>query len=177
MPTGDGITCGSCLTLNPAAAPACVRCNSPLTRAAAPLPAAAARVDSFRAEQEVRPAPPPDRVRRDDRLRGLSPAAQRHIVRRIELVGGIIVVLVLVVGGLVVWRHAPRKIDPGPVETEISTQLGRQLSQQVRVDCPDDVTRRAGATFTCTATDAAGDDRTVEVTVTGSDGSYRWQLR
>jgi hypothetical protein len=176
MPTEDGVTCGSCLTLNPAAAPACVRCNSPLTRQAEP-PRPARAVEAPPPVVETAAPPPPVRTGRDDRLRALSPAVQRRIVRRIEVVGAIVIVLVLVIGGLVVWRRAPRTVDPGPVETEIGTQLSQRLAQQVRVDCPDGVTRRAGATFTCKATDAAGDQRTVEVTITSDDGAYRWQLR
>jgi hypothetical protein len=176
MPTEDGVTCGSCLTLNPAAAPACVRCNSPLTRPAEQLRPARA-VEAPLAVETPPPAAPPTRAGRTDRLRALSPAAQRRVVRRIELVGAIVLVLVLVVGGVVVWRHAPRTVDPRPVESEIGAQLTQRLSQQVRVDCPQDVTRRGGTTFTCTATDAAGDERTVEVTITGDDGAYRWQLR
>jgi hypothetical protein len=38
VPDRDGTTCGTCLTLNPPGAPACVRCNSPLAARAEPTP-------------------------------------------------------------------------------------------------------------------------------------------
>jgi hypothetical protein len=181
----EGITCGSCLTLNPPDAPACVRCNSTLSRAARVVPAVqptpvAEPVEPVRS-QPAQPAPArparPRRPGRDDRLRALTPAAQRRIVRRIEIVGGVILLLLLVVGGFVVWQQRPRPIDTAAVAADIGGQLSQRLGQQVRVRCPEDAARRAGTTFDCTATDAAGDTRTVVVTVTGDDGAYRWQLR
>jgi uncharacterized protein DUF4333 len=184
----DPVTCGTCLTLNPPDAPACVRCNSalvpstpgspvrgsPVRGAAPPRPAAQTRPAP---EPDPAPPPRPPRPVRDDRLRELTPADRRRIVRRIEIVGAVVILLVLVVGGVVVWRQRPRDIDGTAVAAEIGSTLSQQLGQQVRVECPGGARRRAGTTFRCTATDAAGDSRTVVVTVTGDDGAYRWQLR
>jgi hypothetical protein len=99
------------------------------------------------------------------------------VLRRIEFVGAAVVLLVLAVGGLVVWHNRPRTIDTAAVARAVGAQLSQQLGQPVTLTCPDSADRSRGTTFTCTATDSAGARRTVVVTVTGDDGAYRWQLR
>jgi hypothetical protein len=175
MTAAEPVTCPTCRTLNPPAAPACARCNSPLS--ATPVPASRAPAAVPLAPEAAAGTPAqrqrPRRTGRDERLRALSHADQRRIVRRVQIAGAAIVLLVLVIGGYVVWRHAPRRIDGGAVATEI----GQQLGQQVAVRCPATPDRVAGTTFTCTATDSGGRQRTVEVTVTSDDGAYKWTLR
>jgi hypothetical protein len=176
----DGVTCGTCLTLNPPGVPACVRCNSPLAAPATTPPRAAAPVPPSRPPAPARPAPISATRRAGaggDRLSALTPAVQRRILRRIQILGAIVLLLVLAVGGWVVWDHRPRTIDTAAVARTVEQQLGQQLGQQVYLTCPPDAARTRGTTFTCQAVDAAGATRTVVITVTGDDGSYQWQLR
>ncbi len=181
----DAVTCGTCLTLNPPGVPACLRCNSPL---ATPRPSAVS-APPLAAPPPVPPAAPPRAApaRRsaatgragapDGRQGGLSPADQRRVLRRIEVVGGAVVLLVLAAGGWLVWNHRPRTLDTGSVARTVQAQLSQRLGQPVSVRCPDTAARARGTTFSCTATEPAGARRTVVVTVTGDDGSYQWQLR
>lgn len=174
----DGPTCGSCLTLNPEGAPACVRCNAPLHVAPAgaggtPAPAGAVGDPGADAPPET------ERPRRAgvDPRRALSPQEQRRLNRRIQIVGSVVIGVVVAVGALVIWLNRPRLLDTRSVADEIAGSLSTQLGGSVRVTCPGTVEDRSGVTFTCTVSGAPGGRRTVWVAVTGAGGTYRWQLR
>ncbi|MBI3688178.1 MAG: DUF4333 domain-containing protein [Actinobacteria bacterium] len=174
----EGPTCGSCLTLNPVGAPACVRCNSAL-----PVPGTAP--EGPPATLALAPGPPlatstahqPRATRSSDVWRALSPLDRRRLNRRVQIVGLTVIATLLLLGGAALWLTRPRLVDTGAVAGEIAQRLADRLGQPVRLSCPPDITRRRGTTFTCTATDSTGGRRTVWIAITGDDGAYEWQLR
>lgn len=106
----------------------------------------------------------------------MSPAEQRRISRRIAIVGGILVVLVLAIGGGALWLTRPKYLDVDPVAAGIGTALTQRAGETVIVRCQGSPRLKAGETFTCTATDRHGVARMVEVTVLDASGRYEWTL-
>ncbi|HVQ96543.1 MAG TPA: DUF4333 domain-containing protein [Mycobacteriales bacterium] len=107
---------------------------------------------------------------------GMSPAEQRRISRRIAIVGGIIVLLVLAGGGAALWLTRPKYLDTGPVANGIGTALTQRAGETVTVRCADTPRLKAGVTFDCLAIDRHGVTRTVKVTVLDTSGRYEWTL-
>lgn len=188
MPDRDGTTCGTCLTLNPPGAPACVRCNTPLgaaREASVPEPAAVPGSSRTRAAAVQPPGygmePDPPEPEPEP---GPEPAAAAEVVapepagvsRKVTVAGLVVVAMVLVVGAAVLWPTAPRAIDTGAVAATVSGELSARGAGTVRVTCPDDVRSEAGVTFDCLAADDSGSRRTIRVTVLDGDGRYRWEL-
>jgi hypothetical protein len=110
------------------------------------------------------PAPPP------------APAEDPRLARRVALVGALLVLALLVAGGMLLWLTRPAYLDPAAVQRQIADQLTGRLGGPVAVRCPGDQRRRAGVTFRCTATDNAGGQRAVTVTVVDNSGKYTWTL-
>jgi hypothetical protein len=69
-----------------------------------------------------------------------------------------------------------RELDTDQLESEIASGIEEQTGAQVSVDCPGDVDIEAGSTFTCTAMDEQGTERTVRVTQTDDEGNVDWEL-
>lgn len=180
----DGLTCRTCLTLNPPGAPACVRCNTPLgpdasegSKQIGPGLAAAPKgaPGSSRAQAAVvqppgyglaeEPQPPP-------------PAAPEPpgLARRVTVAGLVVVAIVLVVGGAALWLTRPRYLDTGSVQQTVSAELSARTGAAVSVSCPGDQRRRSGIRFACIATDTTGGHKTVTVTVSDDSGRYTWKL-
>ena len=171
------------MTLNPPGAPACVRCNSPLATAARdPLVGAKETVRSeidtaaalalpgvvpagYGLGKEEPPAPT-----------GPGPAELRRIRRRITIAGLVLVALVLAGGGTALWLTRPRYVDTSAVAGTIGQELSARIGTTVTVTCDGSPRKEPGATFSCTARDAAGTQRPVTVTLVDDTGRYRWQL-
>jgi translation initiation factor IF-1 len=67
-------------------------------------------------------------------------------------------------------------LDANGLEEKLGTQVEKQLGTQgITVHCPDDEPVKAGATFQCTATSAAGKTLTIEVTQTDDHGNVTWK--
>jgi hypothetical protein len=62
------------------------------------------------------------------------------------------------------------------LEQVITAGISEQIGVTVTVVCPDDRPMQQGDVFTCTATTADGQPRTVEVTQTDSAGNVSWRL-
>ena len=119
-----------------------------------------------------RPAdPPPSTV-------AASPAEPelRRARRRIAVAGVATSALVLAGGGAALWLTRPHYVDTAAVGRTVGAELSTRLGQRVLVHCDGSPRRRAGETFRCTATDAAGTRRTVTVTLLDDAGRYHWQL-
>jgi hypothetical protein len=180
----DGLTCQTCLTLNPRDAPACVRCNTPLGPdpqegskqigpglAAAPkgapgsskARAAAVQPPGYGIEEEPPPPPP-------------APAEPPGLARRVTVAGLVVVAIVLVVGAAALWLTRPRYLDTGSVQQTLSTELSARTGAAVSVSCPGDQRRRGGVRFACIATDTTGGHQTITVTVADDSGRYTWTL-
>jgi hypothetical protein len=180
----DGMTCQTCLTLNPPGAPACVRCNTPLGErdpaegskrigpglaappAGAPgssrAQAAAVQPPGYGVEAEPPPAP--------------APPPADGLARRVTVAGLVVVAVVLVAGAAALWLTRPRYLDTGSVQRTLSTELSARTDTPVTVRCPDDQRRRGGVRFACIATDTTGGHQTVTVTVADDSGRYTWTL-
>jgi hypothetical protein len=166
VPDAQGATCGSCLTLNPPGAAACIRCNRPLPGSSAAA-AAAVQPPGYGTRPEAPRPPPPE----------FTAEQQRRLRRRIVLVGSLVVALVLVGGGLALWATRPHYLDTAAVATRVSQELSARLGEPVTVECRGaPPRRRAGETFGCAATDAHGAQQTVLVTILDDTGRYRWTL-
>jgi hypothetical protein len=105
-----------------------------------------------------------------------SPAEQRRISRRIAIVGGIVVLLVLGLGGGALWLTRPRYLDTDTVASRIGAELTQRLHEKVTVRCPGTPRQRGGETFSCTAANLRGITQPVRVTVLDSSGRYEWTL-
>ncbi len=216
MPDRDGATCSTCLTLNPPAAPACVRCNTPLatgvtsTRPPGAVPAGpATRPDPGGADpllgskrigpglgEGARGAPGSSRAHAaavqppgygphgpsgrggpdGEAPAGAGPEADPAVARRVTVVGLVLVALVLAVGGGALWLTRSDRLDSRDVEAAVGAELSRRGGGTVTVTCPGGPRHRAGETFPCVASDAAGGRRTLTVTVLDDAGRYRWTL-
>jgi hypothetical protein len=166
-----GATCTTCFTLNPAGAPACVRCNSPLGGlAATPKGTPGSSRDQAAAVQ------PPGYGLTDEPDPEPGPApAPPGMATRVAVLGVVVVLAVLIVGGATVWLSRGRYLDEANVERTIAGQLAERGNGAVTVDCPP-IRISPGRPTGCTATDAAGGRRTVTVTVLDDAGRYRWEL-
>jgi hypothetical protein len=193
------------MTLNPAGAPACVRCNTPLAtadpvpdRTAGPGPAPSPPDPTTGAEElgpglagAARAAPgssrsaaaavqPPgyglDPPPAPPPPPGPSPADTRRARRRIAVAGLVLVALVLAGGGTALWLTRPRYLDTAAVGRTVGAELTARLGDRVTVECRGTPRRRAGETFRCTASDTRGVRQAVTVTVLDDAGRYRWEL-
>jgi hypothetical protein len=80
--------------------------------------------------------------------------------------GALVLGLVWVLAGC---GGTAKKLDPGPVEKGIEFSIAQQSHQLLIVACPNDVDKKAGVTFKCSAIDAKG--RQTAFRVTQKDGS------
>lgn len=81
------------------------------------------------------------------------------------------VAIIAVVG----WETiGPVTIDTAKAETAIAIGIQKQTGQEATVTCPGREVLRVHDTFTCTATNNAGQELTILVEVTGRDGTIRW---
>jgi hypothetical protein len=181
----DGLTCKTCLTLNPPGAPACVRCNTPLGGGPDPLegskqigpglaaaPAGAPGSSRARAVAVQPPGygveePPPPPA---------APAPDPGLARRVTVAGLVVVAVVLVVGAAALWLTRPHYLDTGSVQRTVGTELSARTGGTVSVACPGEQRQRAGVEFACIATDTTGGHQTVTVTVADDSGRYTWKL-
>jgi len=67
-------------------------------------------------------------------------------------------------------------IDPTKLDATIVSGIHDQSGQTVTVDCPDGQAMTKGNTFSCVATDAAGQNHVVNVTVQNDQGDVVWQV-
>ena len=69
-----------------------------------------------------------------------------------------------------------KTLDANGLEQTLGPKIEQQLDTHgITVDCPDDEPAKAGATFQCTATSAAGKTLTIEVTQTDDRGNVTWK--
>jgi translation initiation factor IF-1 len=69
-----------------------------------------------------------------------------------------------------------KTLDANGLEEMLRAKIEQQLGTQgFSVDCPDDEPAKAGATFQCSATSAAGKTLTIEVTQTDDQGNVTWK--
>jgi len=86
------------------------------------------------------------------------------------------VVVLLASLALVSGCSRTKTLDANGLEEMLGTQVEQQLGAQgFTVDCPNDEPVKAGATFQCTATSAAGKTLTIEVTQTDDHGRVTWK--
>jgi hypothetical protein len=86
------------------------------------------------------------------------------------------VVVLLASLALVGGCSRTKTLDANDLEETLRAKIEQQLGAHgVTVDCPDDEPAKAGATFQCTATSAAGKTLTIEVTQTDDQGNVTWK--
>ena len=69
-----------------------------------------------------------------------------------------------------------KTLDANGLEEALGPKIEHQLGTQgIAVDCPDDEPAKAGASFQCTATSAAGTTLTIEVTQLDDQGNVTWK--
>jgi predicted lysophospholipase L1 biosynthesis ABC-type transport system permease subunit len=86
--------------------------------------------------------------------------------------------VLLAVGVTAAGCSSPKTLRSGDVQEQIASSLSEQVGGDFSVTCPTGVPAQEGATFACTATDAA-DGTTVTIAVTASDdaGGFAWTVR
>jgi hypothetical protein len=67
-------------------------------------------------------------------------------------------------------------LDIQKPEDEMANGIQEQTDIAVTVSCPEDVEMKVGNDFTCTATDAEGNQATVAVTQEDDEGNIEWEL-
>ena len=86
------------------------------------------------------------------------------------------VVVLLASLALVGGCSRTKTLDANGLEEQLATQVEQQLGTHgITVDCPDDEPVKAGASFQCAATSAAGTTLTIEVTQTDDHGNVTWK--
>lgn len=68
-------------------------------------------------------------------------------------------------------------VDVEKLEEDVANGISERLETDVTVDCPDEDVQEAadGGSFECTASNDAGDERVVDVTL--DDGNAEWELQ
>ena len=70
-----------------------------------------------------------------------------------------------------------KTLDANSLEETLRAKIEQQLGTQgITVDCPDDEPVKAGASFQCAATSAAGTTLTIEVTQTDDKGNVTYKV-
>jgi hypothetical protein len=70
-----------------------------------------------------------------------------------------------------------KKLKTDQIETQISQQYKAQTGDAVsKVDCPNDVDVKTGATFTCDLKLQNGKSGTITITQLDDKGHVRWQV-
>lgn len=82
----------------------------------------------------------------------------------------------LVAGALLTACSTTLSLNADQLEQSITTGISQQMGVTMTVVCPDDRPLQQGDVFTCTATPADGQSRTIEVTQTDSAGNVSWRL-
>ena len=82
----------------------------------------------------------------------------------------------LVAGAVLSACTMTLSLNADQLEQAITTGIAEQMGVTVTVECPDDRPMQQGDVFTCTATTAEGESRTVEVTQTDAAGNVNWRL-
>lgn len=85
------------------------------------------------------------------------------------IIGNLVVLLLFAGGAIAIWQLRPHYLNTDEVAQQIADEIGAS------VDCPSEVKREAGETFTCTATYPNDREQTIEVRVRNDDGRYEWQ--
>jgi hypothetical protein len=86
------------------------------------------------------------------------------------------VVVLLASLALVGGCSRTRTLDANGLEETLGPKIEQQLGAHgITVACPDDEAAKAGATFQCTATSAAGTTLTIEVTQIDDHGNVTWK--
>ena len=69
------------------------------------------------------------------------------------------------------------EIDDAQVEREIAGEVEKQTAtEDVEIDCPDDVEMKKGDVFECGLTAAGGVEARVKVTQTNDEGDVEWEV-
>lgn len=69
------------------------------------------------------------------------------------------------------------EIDADKTEEEIAAGVEKATAtEDVKIDCPDDVERKTGDVFECDLTAAGGVKAKVKVTQVDDDGKIRWEV-
>jgi hypothetical protein len=93
------------------------------------------------------------------------------------LVAGLLALLVLIVGAvlLFVFLGGSTVLDQGAVERDVAAQFQEREGVPVELTCPADMEVSANATYECTGTTEAGEDVTLQITITDEQsGAYTW---
>lgn len=68
-------------------------------------------------------------------------------------------------------------LDVGKAERTIADEVEKQTAtQEVKIDCPDDVDQKKGDVFECDLSARGGVKATVKVTQVDDDGNVRWEV-
>lgn len=93
------------------------------------------------------------------------------------LIAGLVALLVLAVVAvvLIVVLGGSTVLDQGAVERDVAAQFQEREGVAIDLTCPADMEVEANATYECTGTTEAGEDVTLQITITdGESGAYTW---
>jgi hypothetical protein len=93
------------------------------------------------------------------------------------LIAGLVALLVLVAVAvvLIVVLGGSTVLDQGAVERDVAAQFQEREGVSIELTCPADMEVEANATYECTGRTEAGEDVTLQITVTdGESGAYTW---
>jgi hypothetical protein len=95
--------------------------------------------------------------------------------RRRRRGSSLVFLVVILVGVLVyVFTTGPTRLDPDAVERDVATQYEDREGVALDVSCDEQMDVRDGATYSCSATTADGEDLPVTIEITGTTGEYTW---
>ena len=93
------------------------------------------------------------------------------------LIAGLVALLVLIVAGvlLFVFLGGSTVLDQGAVERDVAAQFQEREGVPVQLTCPADMEVSADATYECAGTTEAGEDVTLQLTITDAENAaYTW---
>jgi hypothetical protein len=96
---------------------------------------------------------------------------------RVGLIAILTGVALLVIAGVVVLVLSLRStvLDAASAERDVAAQFEQREGVAIDLNCPDDMTVRTGATYTCTGKTADGESVTLELTITNAKtAAYTW---
>ena len=93
------------------------------------------------------------------------------------LIAGLVALLVLIVGAvlLFVFLGGSTVLDQGAVERDVAAQFQEREGVPVDLTCPADMEVSVDATYECTGRTEAGEDITLQLTITDEENAaYTW---
>ena len=96
--------------------------------------------------------------------------------KRTALIVALVVVGLLIAAGvaLLVYVLSSTRLDPAAVERDVAAQFEERNGVSLDLECKHRMIVRPRADYDCDGTTADGEEITIEIRITDSDGAYTW---